>query len=194
MISRKFLATAIIFLTACSSVGHYKVDKTAEQKADLQFIGIPIFASVTGSSFPVTKNYSLTAGHVAKLMMVRVKAYNAVCDIALIYHDNRNRVLPTMASASTGEHINIYGYNAYTMLPTSSSGTVAEFGWWSKPNTSCFVALSDAGGIQGMSGGPVYGDHGDVVGVLTATHKQRNQTIFVPYQNISAWVTAETRT
>lgn len=183
--------TLVSLLTGCSAVGHYNVDKTASQKADFHFIGIPVLAGAIGSSFPLTENYSLTAGHVAKLMMVRVKAYNPVCDVAIIYHDNKGRSLPKLESAVQGERVNLYGYNAYTTLPTSSTGTLQAFGWWDKPGTSCRMGLTDAGGIQGMSGGPVYVADGAIVGVFTATHPKRNQSIFVPYQNIAEWVTKE---
>ncbi|WP_410013922.1 trypsin-like peptidase domain-containing protein [Sodalis sp. C49] len=178
-------------LTGCSAVGHYNVDKTASNKADFHFIGIPVLAGAVGSSFPLTENYSLTAGHVAKLMMVRVKAYNPVCDVAIIYHNNKGRALPRLESAVKGERVNLYGYNAYTTLPTSSSGTLQAFGWWDKPGTSCRMGLTDAGGIQGMSGGPVYVADGAIVGIFTATHPKRRQSIFVPYQNIAAWVATE---
>jgi len=191
----RYLAIGVVdlMLLACNGVGNYQVDERATQKADLQFIGIPILAGAVGSSFPVTENYSLTAGHVARLMMLKVKAYNPRCDVALIYQDNHGKPIPKTASATRGEHISMYGYNAYTTEPTSSSGAVAMFGWWDKPQQSCYVALSNAGGIQGMSGGPVYADNGMVVGVFTATHPERNQTIFVPYQEIAYWVSSETR-
>ncbi|WP_376766085.1 trypsin-like peptidase domain-containing protein [Acerihabitans arboris] len=184
-----FIFTSL--LTGCSAVGHYNVDKTASNKADFHFIGIPVLAGAVGSSFPLTENYSLTAGHVAKLMMVRVKAYNPICDVAIIYHDNKGRALPKLESAVKGERLNLYGYNAYTTLPTSSTGTLQAFGWWDKPGTSCRMGLTDAGGIQGMSGGPVYVADGAIVGVFTATHPKRNQSIFVPYQNIAGWVAKE---
>ncbi|WP_413735017.1 S1 family peptidase [Sodalis sp. RH21] len=190
----KYLMIVVIglMLGACSAVGQYHVDQQAEKKADFHFIGIPILAGAVGSSFPVTENYSLTAGHVARVMMVKVKAYNPLCDVALIYQDNHGKPIPKMAPATKGEHISMFGYNAYTAEPTSSSGAVATFGWWDKPRQSCFIALSNAGGIQGMSGGPVYADNGKVVGVFTATHPERNQTIFVPYQEIAHWINLET--
>lgn len=53
------------------------------------------------------------------------------------------------------------------------------------------MGLSDAGGIQGMSGGPVYGKNGAIIGVLTATHPKRHQTLFVLYQIIAEWVAQE---
>jgi len=186
-----FTLLPLFFLTACTGVGHYNVDKTAESKADIHFVGIPVLAGAIGSSFPLTRQYSLTAGHVAKMMMVRVKAYNPLCDVAIIYHDNTGRVLPKMETADKGDTLHLYGYNAYTAMPTSSTGVLKEFGWWDKPGTSCLVGLSDAGGVPGMSGGPVYGHDGAVVGVFTSTHPKRNQTMFVPYQEIAGWVTKE---
>lgn len=69
-----------LLLSGCGAVGHYQVDKNAAQKADLHFIGIPVVAGAIGSSFPINEHYSLTAGHVAKIMIVKVKAYNPQCD------------------------------------------------------------------------------------------------------------------
>lgn len=177
-----------MLLSACTGVGHYKVDKSAENKADFHFVGIPVLAGAVGSSFPLTAKYSLTAGHVAKVMMMKVKAYNPLCDVAIIYHDNTGRALPKLEKADKGDKLSLYGYNAYTAMPTSSTGEVKEFGWWDKPGVSCLVGLSDAGGVPGMSGGPVYAQDGAIIGVFTATHPMRNQTMFVPYQEIAGWV------
>lgn len=118
------LISLIVVLTGCSAVGHYQVDRAAGAKADLHFVGIPVVAGAIGSSFPLTAHYSLTAGHVAKIMMVRVKAYNPTCDVAIIYHDNTGRMLPRLESAVKGEQVNLYGYNAYTALPTYLAGVV----------------------------------------------------------------------
>lgn len=181
-------------LSACSAVGHTDIDSNATTKADFHFVGVPVLAGAIGSSFPISEKYSMTAGHVAKVMMVRVKAYNPLCDVAIIYHNNKGRTFPKLEDANMGEKLNMYGYNGYTAMPTSSNGTVKSFGWWKQPGTSCHVGLSDAGGIQGMSGGPVYGGDGAIVGVLTATHPKRHQTVFVPYQAISSWVTKEIKT
>ncbi|TKI04584.1 trypsin-like peptidase domain-containing protein [Martelella alba] len=179
---------ALFSLVACNAVGVTHVDETAYDKADIHFIGVPVLAGAVGSSFPISKKYSLTAAHVARIMLVKVKAYHPLCDVAVIYSDNQHRVLPKLETAVKGEQLSMYGYNAYTAMPTSSYGTLQAFGWWDKPTTSCLVALSNAGGIQGMSGGPVYGADGAVIGVFTATHPARHQSIFIPYQQIAHWV------
>lgn len=78
-------------LTGCT--GHTEYSKEAFKRTDLHFIGVPTILGVgmTGSSVPVTPEYSLTAAHVAKFMLYRVKSYHPTCDLALIYHKNNEK-------------------------------------------------------------------------------------------------------
>jgi len=202
--------TLLPLLTGCC-VGHTEYSKETLKRTDLHFIGIPtaLGLGMTGSSVPITPEYSLTAAHVAKYMVYRVKAYHPTCDLALIYHKNNEKSYPVLRENNRGENINMYGYSYLTAMPLASSGktmgdTVTKT-WFNKE--ACTLAYTTAGVIQGMSGGAVYNTSDNtlagiiegytkrVVKPATATQEKeilaKNVSLYVPYTQFSEWLKKE---
>lgn len=195
------------FLSGCS-VGHYEYSKETLSKADMNFVGIPtvLGVGVLGSSIPITPEYSLTAAHVARVMMYKVKSYHPTCDLALIYHKNNEKIFPNFKNSKIGDTIDMYGYSFYTAMPVKSEGkfltnTIVSSEWNKKP---CALAVSDAGVVQGMSGGAVYNKKDNsLTGVIEGyTHnvsrsKQtsnvlyKDVSLYVPYSRFSSWLEKE---
>lgn len=189
------LALAMSTLVGCAqSSGHYEVSREAANKADITFIGIPTALGLgeTGTTFPVSETMSLTAKHVHT--MGSTVAEHPDCDVKLIRHNNKGRVLPTFANVNLGDSVSFYGYNARNALPVESTGTVQKN--YTAENSSvmtdkCIITTSTAGGVQGMSGGPVYDKAGHVIGVMIAVNTGSSEnfnTVFVPYVQIQKFL------
>jgi len=205
---KKLLLNLILlpFLNGCS-VGHYEYNKETLSKADMNFVGIPTIlgAGILGSSVPITPEYSLTAAHVAKYMMYKVKAYHPACDLALIYHKNNENTFPSFRNGVVGETINMYGYSFFSAMPVASKGTILKNvlvrSSWNK--IGCPLAISKAGVVQGMSGGPVYNQiDNTLTGIVEGYayslnnkdkngNKYKDVSLYVPYSSFSIWLNKE---
>lgn len=199
-------ALAMLMLTGCS-VGKYSYSSEAMKRVDMDFTGIPTILGVgtLGTSIPITPEYSLTAAHVARFSVQRVKAWHPYCDLAIIYHKNSLSSLPKFRDAAVGERIKMYGYSFISAMPVESSGTnLALTGirneWNKRP---CVAMASNAGVVQGMSGGAVY-NHDDTIGGVivgyTSEVKQRrknpvplkNVSLYIPYNDFKEWLKSST--
>ncbi|MFG1172424.1 serine protease [Erwiniaceae bacterium CAU 1747] len=196
------LALSLLALSGCS-VGSYSYSREAMKRVDMNFVGIPTVLGVgaLGTSIPVTPEYSLTAAHVARWTMHRVKAYHPYCDLAIIHHKNNMKNMPTFRTTKVGEPVRIYGYSFFSAMPVESAGsnltiTAIRNGWNKKP---CVAMASNAGAVQGMSGGAVYNSDDSIGGVLvgyssevnnTATRevKFRDVSLYIPYQVFQQWL------
>lgn len=187
----------LILLSGCvGQSGHYEYSNDASQKTDLTFTGIPSILGVgtIGTTFPVSESMSLTAKHVAKTTINSVVSYHPDCDLALIKHNNAGKKFAPFKNIMLGDRVKMYGHSMITSLPVESTGVVLKNYYltdnhWNNPK--CIVTSSNAGGIQGMSGGPVYSDDGYIVGVLIAVSSSRANefnTIFVPYSQFEKWL------
>lgn len=99
-------ALAVLMLTGCS-VGKYEYSSEAMKRVDMNFTGIPTILGIgaLGTSIPITPEYSLTAAHVAKLSVEKVKAYHPYCDLAIIYHKNDLKSLPKFRNGEIGDPV-----------------------------------------------------------------------------------------
>lgn len=189
-------------LTGCS-VGQTEYSKAALEHVDMSVTGVPtvLGLGVLGTTIPLTPEYSLTAAHVAKTSVQRVKAYHPYCDVAIIYHKNSPDTLARFRTSAPGEAIKMYGYSFISAMPVESSGvnlarTAITNRWNKKP---CMAMASNAGVTQGMSGGAVYNSDETIAGVIVGySHGIANRrsrkvilkdvSLYIPYGDFKRWL------
>lgn len=201
---QRLIALMVFGLTGCS-VGHYEYSKEAEKRVDMTVTGIPTVLGLgtLGTTIPLTPEYSLTAAHVAKFSLYRVKAWHPQCDLAVVYHKNSEMNLPpSFRNSHIGDQVNLYGYSFISAMPVSSSGqnlintTLANS--WNK--SDCVVVAANAGVVKGMSGGAVYNASDDTLaGVIIGYSNNindnvsgktlyKNVALYVPYARFQTWL------
>lgn len=198
-----FLPVLLTLLLSGCSVGKYEYSSEAMKHVDMNFTGIPTVLGVgmLGSSIPITPEYSLTAAHVAKYSVQRVKAYHPYCDIAVIYHKNDIKDLPKFRNSEIGDPIKMYGYSFISAMPVESTGvnltrTGIRNSWNKRP---CVAMASNAGVVKGMSGGAVFNNDDTIGGVIVGyTSKVKNRansqsvlkdvSLYIPYANFKQWL------
>ncbi|MGB8497837.1 MAG: serine protease [Pantoea agglomerans] len=201
---QRLIALMVFGLTGCS-VGHYEYSKEAEKRVDMTVTGIPTVLGLgtLGTTIPLTPEYSLTAAHVAKFSLYRVKAWHPQCDLAVVYHKNSEMNLPpNFRNSHIGDQVNLYGYSFISAMPVSSSGqnlintTLANS--WNK--SDCVVVAANAGVVKGMSGGAVYNASDDTLaGVIIGYSNNindnisgktlyKNVALYVPYSRFQTWL------
>lgn len=195
-------ALAALALSGCS-VGHTEYSRAALQHVDMSVTGIPtvLGLGVLGTTIPLTPEYSLTAAHVATTAVQRVKAYHPYCDVAIIYHKNDPSTLVKFRKSNIGEPIKMYGYSFISAMPVESSGvnlarTAINNRWNKKP---CVAMATNAGVVQGMSGGAVYNADQTMAGVIVGySHRIDNirsgqavlkdVSLYIPYGEFRSWL------
>jgi hypothetical protein len=201
---QRLIALTVLGLTGCS-VGHYEYSKEAEKRVDMTVTGIPTLLGLgtLGTTIPLTAQYSLTAAHVAKFSLYRVKAWHPECDLAVVYHPNKEANLPPkFRNSHIGDRVNLYGYSFISAMPVSSSGqnliNTALANSWNK--ASCVVVAANAGVVKGMSGGAVYNAADDTLAGVIVGYSDRindNQSgktlykdvaLYVPYARFQQWL------
>lgn len=202
---RRIIVLMVFGLTGCS-VGHYEYSKEAAKRVDMTVTGIPTVLGLgtLGTTIPLTADYSLTAAHVAKFSLYRVKAWHPECDLAVVYHKNHEANLPpNFRNSHIGERVNLYGYSFISAMPVSSAGqnlintTLANS--WNK--AACVVVAANAGVVKGMSGGAVYNASDDTLAGVIVGYSDRindnksgktlykNVALYIPYARFKNWLT-----
>lgn len=181
---RAMILLAALVLGGCS-VGHVKPDTAGEKFTQRELAGVPFVLSVTGTATAISPHVSITARHVADNLIPadHVLAWHPVCDIAVIAADNRQHgTFPAFAKPERG-YAQLYGYSAVTYQAVSGEGQILGV----MKYKGCLVYRADAGGMQGMSGGPVV-QNGRVVGIIVALDMRRKEVLFVGMDIIGNWL------
>lgn len=184
------LIAAVILLSGCS-VGHSEWDRRAMDHTKVAFVGLPTMFGLgfQGTTTPVTPEYSLTNKHVAYPTLRRIERTHPDCDLALIKQDNTGEKLPPrIRYAPVGRTVTLYGYSGRTMMPTSGRGTVKGVGMLK----GCLIGWTDAGSVQGMSGGAVMDDTGALVGIIFGGNLSNGYTYFVMQPALIALLDSQT--
>lgn len=178
---KRLLMVLVAVLLAGCSAGSTKWDSAAMDHTKLAFVGVPTLLGVgyAGTTTPITPEYSLTNNHVATGTLRRVEKRHAFCDLALIRQNNVGEKFPRLRPAKIGEKVTIYGYSGRTSLPVSGTGVVRGGGY----RDGCYVMVTTAGSIQGMSGGGVFGEDGALVGIFYMLMPFKSLSVFVPVQS-----------
>lgn len=204
-IMRKLPLLSVLTALALSgcSVGQTQYSRTAMQHVDMSLTGIPTILGLgtLGTSIPITPEYSLTAAHVAKYAVQRVKAYHPYCDLAIIYHKNDAATLAKFRTSDIGDPVKMYGYSFISAMPVESSGvnlgrTAIRNDWNKSP---CLAMASNAGVVQGMSGGGVYNADETLGGVIVGYSSEiknrrsgkvimKDVSLYIPYGDFSNWL------
>lgn len=134
-----------------------------EKNNEKIFVGIPFFMGMEGSTARLDDQWLVTAAHNKPILEVTGKEvfYHPTCDIALIRKDgDTNHSIGVVYPGQSVTHI---GYPLG--LPLSSSkgvyvGDVNVDGW-----ENCQMSGTTGVIMQGMSGGGVYNEAGELIGV-----------------------------
>lgn len=139
---------------------------------DSQVMGIPFLFGGTGSSVPITENLSITAKHIASYDFSSVVAHHPSCDISIIKSDNKGKSIHPIGTVSPNSELKTFGRDLWNPLKTLyGEGKflqdlfLIDNQWNSK---ECILSVIDAPIQVGMSGGGVYNNKEELVGVIVA--------------------------
>lgn len=206
----RLVISLMFFCLSGCSVGKYEYSKEAQERVDMTVTGIPTVMGLgtLGTTIPLTAEYSLTAAHVAKFSLYKVKSYHPECDLAVVYHKNDEPNLPpNFRNGKMGDRVNLYGYSFISAMPVASSGiNLVNTGLkndWNK--LSCVVVAANAGVVKGMSGGAVYNASDDSIGGVIVGYTSeikdnksgktlyKDVALYVPYARFKDWLEESVR-
>lgn len=154
-----------LLLSGCSSNLVFSADigEAIGHNNQKIFIGIPVLASLEGSMARLDENWILTAKHNKVILSVQGREvyYHPYCDIALVRSDGT--VHASVGMVLNGQDILHVGYPIG--LPLSASrgkyvGDVFVQDW-----DGCQMSATTGVVSSGMSGGGVYNDHEQLIGI-----------------------------
>jgi hypothetical protein len=181
-----------IILSACQSVE--KVEQKSQLVEDKDTMTYTKLDKGLATQFQYNEKYSLTVGHVKDSnSSINFVSRHPNCDVALLNKSYPTKVMnPTFSNSKLGENVTLYGHAGGKNKETVVKGKIVKYitvtlGEYSK---DCKVAVVDTRVKKGMSGGPVYADNGNIVGVIFAVNKNsdKNLSYFVPYESFSEWL------
>lgn len=181
-----------IILSACQSVE--KVEQKSQLVEDKDTMTYTKLDKGLATQFQYNEKYSLTVGHVKdSSSSINFVSRHPNCDVALLNKNYPTKVMnPTFSNSRLGENVTLYGHAGGKNKETVVTGKIVKYitvtlGEYSK---DCKVAVVNTRVKKGMSGGPVYDNNGNIVGVIFAVNKNsdKNLSYFVPYESFSEWL------
>lgn len=180
-----FIFMIVIFISGCQTnlknKHSYEVSNNQQNK---------ILSQGIGTQFPYKQKYSLTAAHVVDKEK-QILSKHDKCDVALIYKSYKaSNDDPIFAESKINEKVVAYGFPHGNKKEVELSGKIIGYknvtnGDYTK---GCAVAIMDFNVENGMSGGPVYNNKNQIVGIIFATDKYKRQSYMVPYESIKDWL------
>ncbi|MEJ2765745.1 hypothetical protein VV869_17475 [Photobacterium sp. MCCC 1A19761] len=189
------LCLSALLLTSCVMSNGPVSPASPHQANQMVVVGIPLLLGGFGSAVPVNDQYMITAKHVARLSWDFEVIHHPFCDLSLIRR--RADFIPTWGLIYPDQPVSHHGHS---LLGNSIKGKGKYLQDVIDTNTSCLYSLSDAPVMSGMSGGPVFNQYGDIVGITVAIvnnpddlrnlRPARRYSQFVPATLIFDWLDA----
>lgn len=164
------LAVSVATLAGCAN-GPLQTVADTNTPVDVNYTvtGASFLLGGFGTTVPLTKNLSLTAAHVAKVNWDHVVAYHPDCDIAVVEQDNSNAKLPEIGKVYVGGVTHTYGKR---WDGSTYRGDGVYNSDWTFPDNeyfkTCNASITTASVREGMSGGAVTNDKGELVGIISS--------------------------
>lgn len=160
---RLLLLCFSLLLTSCV-MSNGPVSQASNHHANqMVVVGIPLLLGGFGSAVPVNDQYMITAKHVAQLSWDFEVIHHPFCDLSLIRRHADS--IPTWGLIYPDQPVSHHGHS---LLGNSIKGKGKYLQDVIDTNTDCLYSLSDAPVMSGMSGGPVFNQYGEIVGITVA--------------------------
>ena len=157
---------------------------------------VSAFALQQGSATQWNADYAVTAGHIPSVNGTAYRC-SSKCDLVFFPHPVTGAV-PSWRQPRTGEHLTAIGVTPGNVIQTSSGTARRTRLDISDDSSGVLYGIHDGPVVRGMSGGPVYGEDGSIVGMTigfipnTAPLKQTSPelkaveriSIYLPYAEI----------
>ncbi|MDX1303398.1 serine protease [Photobacterium sp.] len=183
MMAAIFLAAAV---TGCVTTNGPISRTPANNANQLVVIGVPILLGGFGSSVPINDSYQITAKHVARLSWDLDVIHHPYCDLSLIRTSSQH--VPDWGLIYPDQKVT---HEGHSLLGGSIKGEGKYLQDVIDTNTDCLYSLSDAPVMSGMSGGPVFNESGEIVGITVAiVHNPEDLTNLRPAERYSQFVPA----
>ncbi len=200
--NKKLLITimASMLITGCTVNG--LVTPTTEiDREELKMAGIPLIFAFNGSAVRLDDNWVVTAKHNKGFIFAEEIYEHPNCDIMIFKSPTYENIeLIKTNSPKKDEKITTKGYASFLMLPSKGEGHYIE----PLMQNNCRLGMTDAPAVSGMSGGGVYNESNELLGINQSLLKHivldegsiplreegRRRTIFVPIceKTVEPWI------
>ncbi|UPL05166.1 hypothetical protein PisoF_00803 [Pseudomonas sp. IsoF] len=154
---------AMMLLSGCNGVPTSYVSDPVYSQAFVVTSGAPLPMLLMASAIQWNEDYAVTAKHTPFLRNV---VHEGLGDVVFFKH--KAREVPHWRQYVPGESVTAVGFNSL-MMPVQGKGhAMPSLVRLEGTPGSVFYSLHDGPMVKGMSGGPVFADDGQVVGINVA--------------------------
>lgn len=161
---------AAISLTGCVSNGitlgvESGTPSHAIEATEKRFVGIPPLLAAEGSAVYLGNGWYVTAEHNKLILGAQMLdvVYHPTCDIALFRDTPKNMATTKLGMIRQGETTHTVGYPLSMPISASYGEYVGDF---FEPDAKCLYSATTSKVTSGMSGGGVWNDKGELVGII----------------------------
>lgn len=135
------------------------------QNVEKVFIGIPTLFGLEGSMVSIGNGFYLTAKHNYPILEAQLLdvVYHPTCDIAIIKTDNLSNPTLKLGLVYQDTTVHTVGYPIAAPLSSSKGKFIGDV---YEAEGECLYSATDAPVKSGMSGGGVFNEQGELVGII----------------------------